>query len=115
MEENSAHRHNAIMRKVVEKLIPDASRPDRVGHRITAIRQTLGMTKAELAQSIGLDPSTLTKVEKGKAGLDIAMGAIIATQYGYGLDFIYLGDLSDVPLELRPRLVQNLRIAENSL
>lgn len=66
------------------------------------------MSKAQFADAIGLDRSTLTKVEKGVVGLPIAIGERIAALYGCDLDFIYRGELSDVPLELRPRLMVNL-------
>lgn len=96
------------MKNIAEKLIHRESRPDRVGNRITAIRETLALSKAQFADSIGLDRSSLTKIEKGEMGLDILMGEHIATIYGFGLDFIYRGDLSDAPLSLRPQLMVNL-------
>lgn len=99
---------DSTMKKLANMLIPQESRPERVGPRITALRETLGLSKAEFADSISLDRSSLTKIEKGVAGLDIATGETVATIYGFGLDFIYRGDLSDVPLELRPRLMVNL-------
>lgn len=99
------------MKKVAEFLIERESRPERVGPRITAIRETLHLMKAEFADTIGLDRSTLTKVENGVTGLDIAKGERIASLYGFGLDFIYRGDLSDVPLDLRPELMAQLVIA----
>ena len=96
------------MAKILSALIPKASRPDRVGPRITALREALPMQKGEFADSIELDRSTLTKIEKGDAGLDIAMGIKITTHYGVGLDFIYRGDLTDVPAAIRPRLMVEL-------
>jgi transcriptional regulator with XRE-family HTH domain len=97
-----------IAKKVMSQLIPRESRPERVGPRITAMRETLGLSKAQLADSIELDRSTLSKVEKAATGLDIAHGERIAALYGFGLDFIYRGDLSDVPLDLRPSLLVNM-------
>ncbi|OHC52523.1 MAG: hypothetical protein A3D16_12255 [Rhodobacterales bacterium RIFCSPHIGHO2_02_FULL_62_130] len=93
------------MKKIAEQLIERESRPDRVGPRLTALRETLVLSKAEFADSISLDRSSLTKVEKGEMGLDIAVGERIAVMYGFGLDFIYRGDLSDVPLNLRAQLM----------
>lgn len=96
------------MKKLVEKLIEPESHPDRVGPRVTAIRETLSMSKAQFADSLDFDRSSLTKVEKGQTGLDINVGIRIAVLYGFGLDFIYRGDLSDVPSDLRTRLMVNL-------
>lgn len=96
------------MKSFAESMIDRESRPARVGPRITAIRETLAMSKAQFADSVSMDRSTLTKVEKGESGLDIALGERIAVLYGFGLDFIYRGDLNDVPQDLRPRIVLNL-------
>ncbi|WP_186766736.1 helix-turn-helix domain-containing protein [Puniceibacterium confluentis] len=93
------------MKKLVNALVPNESRPERVGPRISALRESMSVTKAQLADSIGLDRSTLTKVEKGQIGLDIAKGEAIAAIYGFGLDFIYRGDLSDVPDRYREKLL----------
>jgi transcriptional regulator with XRE-family HTH domain len=83
-------------------------RPEIVGKRITALRETLAMSKAQFADSLPMDRSSLTKVEQGTMGLDIALGVQIANLYGFGLDFIYRGDLSDVPLDHLSRLRMNL-------
>lgn len=97
-----------IIKHIAGRLIERESRPERVGPRVTALRETLRLSKAQLADSIELNRSSLTKIEKGEMGLDIAMGERIAALYGFGLDFIYRGDLSDVPLDLRPMLLVNL-------
>lgn len=86
-------------------LVPASARPDQVGPRITALRETLALSKAQLADSLGLDRSTLTKIENGKTGLDIRHGITIAEKYGFGLNFIYRGDVSDTPDRLRARLL----------
>lgn len=96
------------MKNAFQKLVPTESRPERVGPRITAMRETMAMSKSQLADSIGLDRSTMTKVEKGEAGLDIRHGIAIAEFYGFGLDFIYRGDLSDVPEKHRQMLLVNM-------
>lgn len=97
--------------RIASMLVERESRPERVGPRVTALRETLGMNKADFADSIGLDRSSLTKIEGGNMGLDIAKGELIAAIYGFGLDFIYRGDLSDVPLDLRPNLMVHLSSA----
>ncbi len=78
------------------------------------MRETLGLSMAEFADAIGLDRSTLTKIEKGKGGLDIKIGERIAQLYGYGLDYIYRGEMSDVPQNQRPQLMVNLLTARQA-
>lgn len=82
--------------------------PDRVGERITAMRMALGQNKAQFADSLTLDRSTLTKVEAGKKGLDIAVAVRIAEMYGFGLDYTYRGILTDAPEALRSELIAAL-------
>lgn len=85
--------------------------PTRVGERVTAMRMTLNLHKAEFADSIGLDRSSLTKIEAGSKGLDIVVGAKIAEMYGFGLDFIYRGTLTDVPEGQRTMILSQLHAA----
>lgn len=100
--------------KLANALVPSEARPERVGPRITAMRETLALSKAQLADSLGLDRSTLTKIEKGKTGLDIQHGITIAERYGFGLNFIYRGDVSDTPDRLRARLLVEMVAAKAS-
>ncbi len=101
MEIFSLRRDSAAMKPLAHALIERQSRPDRVAPRIFAIREHLALSKAQFADAIGLDRSSLTKIEKGEAGLDIAIAERIAAIFGFGLDFIYRGDLDDVPLAYR--------------
>lgn len=80
----------------------------QIARRIYAARESLRLSKAEFADSIEFDRSTLSKVEKADAGLDIAVAIRIATLYGIGLDFIYRGQLDDVPIALRPAVLSNM-------
>lgn len=97
--------HDAGMSKLSLSLIERRSRPDQVAPRVYAIREYLRLSKAQFAEAVSLDPSSLTKIEKGTAGLDIAVAERIATLYGFGLDFIYRGDLDDVPVGQRPEIL----------
>jgi transcriptional regulator with XRE-family HTH domain len=97
------------MKKLIASaLLSPEMHPDRVGQRITALRDSLLLSKAEFADNLELDRSTLTKVEAGKKGLDIAVGAKISDMYGVGLDFIYRGVISDLPIEMRPDVLTRL-------
>jgi DNA-binding Xre family transcriptional regulator len=37
---------------------------------ITALRTKAGLTQLELANAIGVDPSSIRNIEKGRAGID---------------------------------------------
>lgn len=85
--------------------------PERVGERVTALREALGKSKAQFADAIQLDRSTLTKIEAGGRGMDIAVGARIAEMFGAGLDYLYRGQLTDVPEALRIQVMAEIHAA----
>lgn len=104
--------HSAAMNRLIQAAVIAAEmHPDRVGERVTAMRVGLGFSKAGFADSIGLDRSTLSKVEMGKKGLDIVVAARIADLYGFGLDFTYRGLLTDAPEALRSRVLAEMHAA----
>jgi transcriptional regulator with XRE-family HTH domain len=92
----------------LESLLSPEMHPERVGARLTALREALKMQKSQFADSVGIDRSALTRIEKGSEGLGISKAVIISDIYGFGLNYIYKGDLSDVPLDVRPRLLEEL-------
>ncbi|WP_147127794.1 helix-turn-helix transcriptional regulator [Shimia ponticola] len=96
------------MTQDTRSLAPRESHPARVAPRIAAIRSVLGLTQTQLAEIIGLDRSTMSKVERGEKGLAIQHGETLAQLYGFGLDFIYRGDLNDIPLDYRPTVAAAL-------
>lgn len=108
MENISTLRHTNVMAKIVNLLLPADSRPPAVGRRVTALRMALKLKPAEFADSIQVDRSSLTKIEKGTAGLSLRSGMFLRQLYGVGLNFIYMGDLSDLPFDLRGPVMQNL-------
>jgi transcriptional regulator with XRE-family HTH domain len=108
MEVFSPGWHSTSMKKILSLLIPDEARRDKVGRRITALREALDLSKAQFADSIKLDRSTLTKVEAGREGFDLARGMAVAYLYRAGLNYIYRGDLSDLPQDLQPKIVERL-------
>lgn len=69
------------------------------------------MSKATFADSIGLDRSSMSKVEAGTKGLDIAVGSRIADLFGFGLDYTYRGVLTDAPEGHRLRILSEIHAA----
>ena len=89
-------------------LLSPEMRPDRVGIRVTAMREALKMSSAQIADSAGIDRSLWTRIEKGKEGLSIKNAVILSDLYGFGLNYIYRANINDVPLELRPEILNQL-------
>lgn len=95
-------------------LLSPEMNPERVGERVTALREALGKSKAQFADAIQLDRSSLTKIEAGSKGLDIAVGARIAEMFGAGLDYLYRGLLTDVPESLRVQVMAEIHAARSA-
>lgn len=111
MENISSAPHVPGMGKMKpEMLLAPEMDPERVGRRVTAMREAMAIQKSAFADSIGLDRSALSRIEQGKEGLGIAKATRIADLYGFGLNYLYRGDLSDVPPEIRSRLLNELHL-----
>ena len=103
---------SAPMKKMIAAAVLSAEmHPERVGERITAMRICLGLNKADFADTVEIDRSTLTKVEAGTKGLDIVAAARIADMFGFGLDYIYRGIMTDAPDHLRARAMTEIHAA----
>lgn len=81
--------------------------PERVVERLVAIRNALGMTKAEFADKLGIDRSSYTKIEAGSKPLNIEMGFKISEAYGVPLDYIYRGLPQNLPFWLVEKMQAN--------
>lgn len=101
----------AMKRMIQSALLAAEMHPDRVGERITAMRNCLGLSKAAFADAIGLDRSSMSKVEAGNKGLDVVVAARIADLYGFGMDYTYRGVMTDAPEKYRLRLMSEIHSA----
>lgn len=79
-----------------------------VAARLRAMREALGLKKSELADAIGLDRSSYTKIEKGEKPLLPKDAYRIFTLYGVDMNFLYLGQVGGVPVSLSKRLTAHL-------
>lgn len=80
--------------------------PVGIGERLRAIRESEQMQSGEFALSVGIDPSSYSKIEQGKKALKMEMGYQVAERYGVTMDFIYRGRLNDLPQKLAEHLRQ---------
>jgi transcriptional regulator with XRE-family HTH domain len=79
--------------------------PTKVGERLAALREFHGKTKAEFADSVGIDRSSYTKIENGTKPLKADMAFDIAENWGVSMDFLYRGRLTELPRSLSDALV----------
>ena len=64
-------------------------RPTLVSNRIRAHRESVGMTQAELARTIGVTRQTLIAIEQEKYSPTLELAFQIARALGVGLDDLF--------------------------
>lgn len=82
--------------------------PIMVARRLMSLRTALSLSKAEFADSIGLDRSSYTKVEKGVKPLMPPIAFKIWQLYSVDMNYIYLGQVGGVPSSLSKKLMPAL-------
>jgi transcriptional regulator with XRE-family HTH domain len=69
--------------------------PERVAIRLTALREALGLSRAQFADAVGINRSSYTLVEDGRKPLNHRMGYHVAVRFGVTMDYLYRGHISD--------------------
>ncbi|TMV14426.1 helix-turn-helix domain-containing protein [Arenibacterium halophilum] len=82
-----------------------------VATRVRNVREAYGMASGDFARSIGVDPSSYSKIEKGTKPLKMEMGVAVCEAYGVTLDYIYRGRLGDLPEKVLRHLQSTQRQA----
>lgn len=80
-----------------------------VARRLAAAREALGLSKAEFADTIGIDRSSYTKIEKGLKPLLPPTAVLIFQLYGVDLNYLYLGQLGGLPSNLSSKVIAHLK------
>ena len=84
----------------------DTPAPDALslalGERVVALRERLGLSPAELAGRLEMDPNYLWRVERGRQSLSFRNVARFAKVFGLSLsEFLADVDISQVPMASR--------------
>jgi transcriptional regulator with XRE-family HTH domain len=70
---------------------------ERLGHRIARQRRVSGLTQAELAELVGVQPETISRLETGKRSVSMGMMALVSESLGLDLHELFRLQLSDSP------------------
>lgn len=62
-----------------------------IGQRLLALRQAKGLTQEDVAHTIGIEQSLLSKIERG-SGVSLNTLMKLVTLYGSSLDYVVQGD-----------------------
>lgn len=81
--------------------------PLAVGERLVRLRHYHGVNQGEFADSVGIDRSSYSKIERGAKALKADMAFAIAERWGVSMDFLYRGRLDDLPHKMAENLMSN--------
>ncbi len=82
---------------------------EAVGKRLDAVRAASGLIAKDFANSVGIDPSSYSKIVQGKKPLKIEMGHNVSIRWGAKLEFLYHGDLSELPEKHAKTIIAHLQ------
>lgn len=88
----------------VLRLAPDL---EETAARIVAVRQAIGLTKAEFADAIEVDRSSWTKIENASKPLHADHAFRISVRYSIPMDYLYRGVLKDLPASLAEKILKS--------
>lgn len=77
-----------------------------VSPRLIALREALGLTKAQFADAIGIDRSSYSKIEKADKPILPTTAQRIFSLYGVDMNYIYLGRIDTLPSHLKAEIMK---------
>lgn len=69
----------------------------RLGHMIARQRRAAGLTQAELAEKVGVQPETISRLETGKRTVSLGMMALLSQSLGLELHELFRLHATDSP------------------
>jgi DNA-binding XRE family transcriptional regulator len=79
--------------------------PEAIGHRLKLVRNALGLTQEQIAESIASPQGTWGQYEAGMRKPSVAVASRLYDRYRISLDYIYLGDASNLPFDLGQKVM----------
>lgn len=98
-ELNFRSRHGENWRMTTAALLAERSKIE-VGRRLLALRRALGLKAYEICAEVTVQSNTWSQWEKGKRMADLDAMMRIADRFGADLNYIYMGSLAGMPMEL---------------
>lgn len=83
--------------------------PPMVAARLSAVRESLDMQKSEMADALGIDRSSYTKIESGSKPLKPEYAFRLWELYAIPMDFTYRGQIRDLPPSLSSAVTRHLK------
>lgn len=85
---------------------PNPESVEACGRRLEATRIALGLSQAEICRQTGITPQAWNNAETGDNRLAIENAYKICRRYGLTTDWLYRGDIRQIPAELAKKIAQ---------
>ena len=90
------------LRKAVT--VPEETSRIAIGERLRLTRMALGLSQAEFCRGAELETNTYNQYEKGRNQIRLDMAIRLVRAYRITLDWIYLGDPSNIPSGIHDKI-----------
>lgn len=77
---------------------------ERIAERLSLVREVNGLTQAEFARRAGIAANAWNNYERARKRISIEAAIRLVNTYDLTLDYIYLGDASNLPYRLAKAL-----------
>lgn len=81
-----------------------AMKNEAVGRRLKMLREALGKSPSEMADSLDIERTYWSRYEKGRQGLSDNVAALLTIRHGVTLDFLVLGRWDKLPVDLAEKM-----------
>jgi len=88
---------------------PDPTSLGEIAKRLILLRKSLGNTQQTMADLIGTSPQAWGNYESGIRRIRVDEGLRLCSALGVTLDWIYRGNMSQLPIELGEKLQLEMR------
>jgi transcriptional regulator with XRE-family HTH domain len=75
-----------------------------LSHRLKLTREALGLNAAQLGKRIDCKPNRWSQYENGERPITLPIAIALCAEFGLTLDWIYRGDPSRLPHEVRIKI-----------
>lgn len=80
--------------------LPADASPERIAERLALVREVYGLTQTEFSKRAGIAANAWNNYERARKRISIDAALRLVHVYHLTLDYIYLGDSSNLPYKL---------------
>ncbi|TRD21887.1 helix-turn-helix domain-containing protein [Palleronia caenipelagi] len=74
--------------------------PERIGFRLGLLREYLGKSPSEMADSLDIPRTYWSRFERGRRPVSDTVAALLVSRFGVTLDFLMLGRWDKLPVDM---------------